>query len=102
MTIRYDEKGKYFTEFITKETVPILVQTSHHRIHGQIHIQPKERLKDALNHSKPFLALTEVTICDLDEIVQFQAEFLALNKDQIQWVIPVEDLIASIPGVEGD
>jgi hypothetical protein len=101
MTVRFDEKGKYFTEYVTKEAVLVLIQTPLQRIQGRVHIQPKERLKDALNHAKPFLALTDVTVFDLNGVVQCQSGFLALNKDQIHWMIPLEDVATDAPPGEG-
>jgi Family of unknown function (DUF6812) len=93
MVTRYNEKGKFFTDFVTKEAIPVLVQTPLHRLRGSFYVQPEERLKDALNRSGPFLALTDVTVYDLSQELQYRTGFLALNKDLVQWVLPVEDLI---------
>ena len=101
METRFNEKGKFFTDFVTKETVSVLVQTSLHRLQGDFHVKPEERLKDALNRSGDFLALTDVTIYDLEGVFQYKTGFLALNKDKAQWVLPLEDLIEEPAQGEG-
>ena len=35
MSIRFDDKGKFFTDVISKEAVPVLIQTPTNRIQGQ-------------------------------------------------------------------
>jgi len=44
-----DEKGKIFTEVVTKLPVPIMMQTTTHRVLGNIHVRPDQRLKDELD-----------------------------------------------------
>jgi hypothetical protein len=92
MTIRFDDKGKFFTEVVSKEVVPVIIQTITHRIHGKIHIRPGERLKDEINQAEPFVAVTEAEICDgLDRII-FQADFMVVYREQIVWMIPRDQL----------
>ena len=62
MTFEYDDKGKFFTDIISKTPLDVLVQTTTHLIQGVIHIRKEERLKDELNRDELFLALTEAKI----------------------------------------
>jgi hypothetical protein len=101
MTIHFDEKGKFFTEKITKEPVPVMIQTITNRIHGSIYVRPGERLKDELDQSTQFVAVTDAVIFGLsgDEIAH--AEFMIINIDQLVWLIPEQNLDQSRPE-EGD
>ena len=61
-----DEKGKIFTEVVTKMPIPIMMQTTTHRVLGNIHVRPDQRLKDELDRAESFLAVTEASILDAD------------------------------------
>lgn len=88
----FDEKGKIFTNIVPKTPVAATIQTSTHRIHGEVYIKPDERLKDELNHSEQFIAVTNAQIFNEQGEVAYDSEFLTLNKDQIIWLIPDHDL----------
>jgi hypothetical protein len=83
-----DEKGKRFTEVVTKRKVPALVQTTLHLVSGNIHIRPDERLKDELDRDELFLAVTEADILDAGGKVAHHTDFLAVCRAQIIWVMP--------------
>jgi hypothetical protein len=85
-----DEKGKIFTEVVTKIPVAATIQTTLHRLRGNIHIRPDERLKAELDREEPFLAVTEAVILDADGNTPQRADFMAVRRDQIIWVIPDE------------
>jgi hypothetical protein len=87
-----DDKGKIFTEVVTKKTVAAVVQTTTHTLRGNIHIQPDQRLKDELDRDEPFLAMTEVQVIGADGVVAYQTNFLAVLRGQIVWVLPVEEM----------
>ncbi len=91
MTIHFDEKGKFFTEIVTKKTVLVTVQTLTHRIHGQIYIRPDERLKDELDHASQFMALTDAIVYDASGVEIGRPEFMVINKNQIVWLIPEQE-----------
>jgi len=91
MTIHYDEKGKYFSEIISKSDVHATIQTRTHRIDGRIYVGSSERPKDALNVNERFLAVTDAIVYDADGNELNRADFLAVNREHIIWVIPHED-----------
>jgi hypothetical protein len=92
MSIRFDEKGKFFTDVISKEAVPVIIQTLTHRIHGQVHIRPDERLKDEINQGDSFLAVTEATVFDRTGNKLYRGDFMAINREHIIWLLPEDQL----------
>jgi hypothetical protein len=88
MTIEYDEKGKIFTDIISKRSVYASVQTTTHLMRGYIHVRHDQRIKDELDLDERFLAVTDVNVLAPDGHILFQAPFLAVNRDYIIWVLP--------------
>jgi hypothetical protein len=91
MAIEYDEKGKFFTDVISKVPVEAVVQTAGQLVRGKVHVREGERLKDELDRDELFLAMTDATVIGPDGEVQFQAPFLAVRRSQIIWVLPGEE-----------
>jgi hypothetical protein len=91
MTFEYDEKGKIFTEVISKRPVYATIQTTTHLMRGHIHVRRDQRIKDELDLDERFIAVTEVNVLAPDGQILFQAPFLAINRDQIIWVLPEQD-----------
>ena len=91
MSIEYDEKGKYYTNVIQKVPVPCMVQTTTNLIRGLIHVRHDERLKDELENDEWFIAVTDVSVCDADGKVVFSGPFVAVQKDQILWIMPLNE-----------
>jgi hypothetical protein len=93
MITQFEEKGKIFTPKITKDQREVIIQTTTQKIRGFFHVQMDLRLLDELNESNHFLALTDVEILDVNENVIYKSNFLAINTDQIIWVLPSEEII---------
>jgi hypothetical protein len=91
MTFEFDEKGKIFTDVVSKITIPAAVQTTTHLIHGQIHVRRDQRIKDELDLNENFLALTDVSVMGPDGQTLFHAPFLAIRRSHIIWVLPEQD-----------
>jgi len=89
--IRYDEKGKFFTNFVSKNAVQAIVQTSRYRIRGEIHVRMGDRVKDELDRPEQFLAVTNASIYDENDTLLFEREFVSINRDHIIWVIPEQE-----------
>lgn len=94
MSIRFDDKGKFFTEVVSKEATPVLIQTPTHRIEGKIHIRPGVRLKDEINQSEPFFAVTEAVLFDNTGAEQYRSDFLIVYRDCIIWIMPLDTVRA--------
>ncbi len=92
MTHRIDDKGKYFTEVISKEMLPVILQSTVNRIHGFIYVRRGERLKDELNHLEQFFAVTNAEVFGLNGEHLYRSSFITLNRDQIVWIIPANEL----------
>jgi hypothetical protein len=90
MSIEYDDKGKFYTDVVTKIAIPCMVQTTTHLIRGYVHVRQGERLKDELENKERFTAITDVSMSDLNGNVVFSGPFLAVQRDQIVWVMPVD------------
>ena len=92
MPADYEEYGKYFTEVIPKKPVEVLIQTTHQLLRGFIHVRPDYRLKDEIDEPGKSLAVTDVTVLSEDGKVIYRANFMSLNRTQIVWIIPHEEL----------
>ncbi len=90
MEIEYDEKGKFFTDVISKEVVLSDIQTVTHHIRGNIHVRKGDRLSDEINQPNLFLAVTSALIYSSSGEILFHCDFLAVNREHIVWLMPVE------------
>lgn len=88
MTIEYDEKGKRFTDILTKSPVYATVQTTTHLMRGRIHVRRDQRIKDELDVNEKFLAITDVNVLSQDGQILYEAPFMAVNRSHIIWVLP--------------
>lgn len=91
MTFEYDEKGKIFTDIISKVSTPATIQTTTHLIRGHVHVRRDQRIKDELDVDENFLAVTDVSVLGPDGQTLFQAPFLAIRRSHIIWVLPEEN-----------
>lgn len=89
MTIQYDEKGKFFTDVVTKFPTSAVIQTATHLVRGLVHVRQGERLKAELERDEKFLAVTRATVHGADGGVLFEAPFMAIQRSQIVWIMPV-------------
>lgn len=92
MSIHYDDKGKFFTEVISKEAVPVIMQTTTNQIRGYIYIRPGERIKDQINHEETFLAVTDAILYDLAGQELYHGDFLLVNREYLVWLLPEDQL----------
>jgi hypothetical protein len=88
MSFDYDDKGKIFTDVVSKTAVHATVQTTMHMLRGRIHVRRDQRIIDELDVNENFIAITDVTVLGADGQVLFQAPFLAVRRSHIVWVIP--------------
>jgi len=90
MVVEYDEKGKFFTDIITKDLILTHIQTHMHHIRGYVHVRKGERLSDEINCASTFLAVTSAEICNPDGEILYKSEFLAVNRCNIVWLMPID------------
>ena len=96
--IEFDDKGKFFTDIIPKTPIPVSIQTSSHRIHGNIHVSPDKRIKDELDLPEKFIAITDAVIYLPDGQVLYQTNFMAVQRNEIIWVMPDSEIVDSKKG----
>lgn len=92
MTLEFDEKGKIFTDVVSKVAIPAVVQTTSHLIRGNIHVRRDERFKDELDRDELFLAMTDAKIMGDEGQTLHETRFLAVRRTQIVWVMPAHEL----------
>ena len=92
MGIEYDEKGKIFTNVVTKRSIPILAQIPGQRVRGNLHVSPESRITDAMNAPDEFVAITDASILGETGEVQYRSKLLILNRASILWLIPEEEI----------
>ena len=92
MVTQYDEKGKIFTQVVSKEPVLVTIQTVNQIIRGSIHVRPESRVKDELNGGKEnFIAVTDAVVYSANNEELYRCSFLVVNLTHIIWVIPEEE-----------
>lgn len=92
MQTTFDEKGKIFTEVVKKRPVDVHIQTSNCLIRGKFHVRLHERIKDELDKSDTFIALTDARIYDLKGGLLYNCSFLTVNHQEIVWLFQDGDL----------
>lgn len=91
MAIEYDEKGKFFTDIISKDIIRSEIQTVTHRIQGDVHVRKGDRLSDEINQPNIFLPVTHAEIYSLNGEKLYSCDFLAVNREHIVWLMPVDE-----------
>lgn len=92
MMFEYDEKGKIYTNVVSKVAVPALIQTTLQLIRGLMHVRQGERVKDELDRDELFLAITDASVLAPDGVtILHKAPFLAVRRNQIVWIVPLEE-----------
>lgn len=95
--VAYDEKGKVFSQVIHKDALFARIQTITHMITGEIYLNPETRIKDELEFSEKFLAVTEAKVFNPDGTLAYKAPFITLNRDHIIWLALEDDPIEIKP-----
>jgi hypothetical protein len=88
MSFDYDDKGKIFTDIVSKIAIYATIQTTMHMMRGRIHVRRDQRIIDELDVNENFIAITDVTVLGADGQPLFQVPFLAVHRSHIVWVIP--------------
>lgn len=94
MDLRVDQKGKFYTPRVSKETIAVLIRTSEHLIVGSIFVRPGYRVSDELNDPKlTFLSVTNARVYDAPGVeLLYATGFLLVSAAQVVMLTPLEDL----------
>jgi hypothetical protein len=65
-----------------------------------VHVRPDTRIKDELDHTEPFMAVTNARVYDMRGELLYDCKFMTVSRAQIVWVIP-HDERDSADGGEG-
>ena len=90
MSVQYDDKGKFYTDVVTKIPLTVAIQTATHIVKGYVHLRQGDRLKNELEREEKFLAVTNAQVYTMDEKLLFTSPFIALHRSHIIWVAPEE------------
>ena len=92
MVLEFDDKGKFFTDIITKDKILTHIQTPSYYIRGYVHVRKDERLSDELNKDYRFIAVTNAEIYNPQGETLYTSDFLVVNREHIVWLLPVNEL----------
>jgi hypothetical protein len=79
--------------WVSKKPTSAIIQTTELRLHGDVHVGLGKRLKDELDGGLQFLPVTNVLIYNESGEIVYRTHFLLINRDQLVWILPDEDLI---------
>ena len=79
---------------IKKRPIPIVIQTSKQLVRGNFHVRGVMRVIDELTFEDKFVAITDAEIINPNGNVLFKTNFVALNRFEIVWMAPEEDIVS--------
>jgi hypothetical protein len=89
---RVDEHGKVFTDHVRKTRIEVRIISLNGDLHGYIHLVADQRVRDMLNDTaEQFIAVTDVSMKVPGTLERVEADFIALNKQHILSVIPLDE-----------
>ncbi len=91
MVAHYNEKGKIFTQVVSKKQLAVTIHTNQQVIQGYIHIRLDARTKDELNGEERFIAVSDAVIYNSQNEEVARSSFLLVNSSHIVWLIPEEE-----------
>ncbi len=94
MVTHYDEKGKIFTQVVSKHPVKVIIQVAQNIIRGTIHVRPDLRVMDELNGTEGFMAVTDAVVYNGQNEALYRSAFMVINTGHITWVIPEEEIVS--------
>lgn len=92
MHSRVDEKGKFFTQRVTKDVVRSYVRTADYIVVGNVHVRPDQRIKDELDRdTSRFLPITDAIVYEAATSRQlYQTDFLLLTYQHVVMISPID------------
>lgn len=74
----------------------IVILTGNYRITGNIELLPGARMTDFLMESREFMAITEAEVWDLNNRKLFASNFMNVNRDRIELIMPEETVTQGV------
>jgi len=78
----------------SEERMEVHIFTRQCKVIGHLSIYPGVRLTDYMNESKAFVSVTDATVYGINEEYRFAAGFLNLRRDEIEIIVPVDQIKA--------
>ena len=95
MEYRVNEKGKVFTTHVTKRRLLITACVRDWIIQGVVHLTGDNRLKDELNDTETFVAVTDAQVSHAQsEQPAYKTAVVIVQKSEIAWIFPHEPALA--------
>ena len=94
LDMRIDEKGKFYTPRVAKDTLTAFIRTAEQIVVGHVYIRPDKRLKDDLNDdASRFLPVTDARVYDAaSEKMLYHSSFLLIAYAHIIMLSPLDAL----------
>jgi hypothetical protein len=77
---------------IKKRPIPVVIQTRTQLIRGKFHVRGVMRVIDEMTFEDKFVAITDAEIINPNGRTLFKTNFVALNRQEIVWMVPEEDI----------
>lgn len=91
MTMRVNEKGKYFTQRVAKDSLLAVIRTDQEIIVGSIYVRPEKRLKDEINDDiSRFLPITDARVYTTNNIYMYAVSFTLISYAAIVSITPAD------------
>lgn len=82
------------SHLIKKRPVPVVIQTKKQLIRGKFHVRGVMRVMDEITFEDKFIAITDAQIINPNGSLLFKTNFVALNRHEIVWMVPEEDIVS--------
>ncbi len=92
MLDHFDDKGKVFTQLVSKIGLDVIIQTTTTCVRARLHIRPENRLSDEINNAEEFIPVTNAVVHDNNGNLLYKSRMLLLNTHQIVWIIPCDEI----------
>lgn len=94
LDMRIDDKGKFFTPRISKDTLSAFIHTTGQIIIGNVYVRPDKRLKDDLGEDDSrFLAVTDARVYDAaSEKLLYRSSLMLIAYTHITMISPLDAL----------
>jgi hypothetical protein len=80
---------------VQKRPVPVALQTAKQLIRGKFHVRGVMRVIEELAFEETFIAITDAEIFSYRGERLFKTGFVAVNRKEIVWMVPEEDIVSS-------
>jgi hypothetical protein len=87
---------------INKRPIPAVIQTKKQLIRGKFHVRGVMRVIDEITFEDKFIAITDAEIINPNGTTLFRTNFVAINRQEIIWIAPEEDIKSNGASASGN